>query len=37
VRTGFARYNDFSKEGANVTVNSLVELEDRLESKGWEL
>jgi len=37
VRTGFARYNDFSKEGADVTVNSLVELEDRLESKGWEL
>jgi phosphoglycolate phosphatase-like HAD superfamily hydrolase len=35
VRTGFARYNDFSKEGADVTVNSLVELEDRLESKGW--
>jgi len=37
VRTGFARYNDFSKEGADVTVNSLVELEDRLESKGWVL
>jgi phosphoglycolate phosphatase-like HAD superfamily hydrolase len=37
VRTGFARYNDFSKEGADVTVNSLVELEERLESKGWEL
>ncbi len=37
VRTGFARYNDFSNEGADVTVNSLVELEDRLESKGWEL
>jgi len=35
VRTGFARYNDFSKEGADVTVNSLVELENRLESKGW--
>jgi len=37
VRTGFARYNDFSKEGANVTVNSLVDLENRLESKGWVL
>jgi len=37
VRTGFARYNDFAKEGADVTVNSLVELEDRLESKGWRL
>ena len=37
VRTGFARYNDFSKEGADATVNSLVELKNRLESKGWEL
>ena len=37
VRTGFARYNDFSKEGANVTVNSLVDLENRLELKGWVL
>ncbi len=37
VRTGFARYNDFSKEGAELTVNSLFELEDRLESKDWEL
>ena len=37
VRTGFARYNDFSKEGADVTVNSLVDLEKRLESKGWSL
>jgi phosphoglycolate phosphatase-like HAD superfamily hydrolase len=37
VRTGFARYNDFSNEGADVTVNSLVELEKRVESKGWAL
>ena len=37
VRTGFARCNDFSKEGADVTVNSLVELENRLESNYWEL
>ena len=37
VRTGFARYNDFSKEGADVTVNSLLELERRVESKGWAL
>jgi phosphoglycolate phosphatase-like HAD superfamily hydrolase len=37
VRTGFARYNDFSTEGAHVTVKSLVELENRLESKGWVL
>jgi phosphoglycolate phosphatase-like HAD superfamily hydrolase len=35
VRTGFARYNDFSKEGADVTVKSLGELEGRLESGGW--
>ncbi len=37
VRTGFARYNDFSKENPDVTINSLVELENRLESKGWNL
>jgi phosphoglycolate phosphatase-like HAD superfamily hydrolase len=37
VRTGFARYNDFSNEGADVTVNSLVELDKRVESKGWAL
>jgi phosphoglycolate phosphatase-like HAD superfamily hydrolase len=37
VRTGFARYNDFSKEGADVIVKSLVELENRLESRGWVL
>lgn len=37
VRTGFARYNDFSKEGADVTVSSLLELEKRLESKAWTL
>jgi phosphoglycolate phosphatase-like HAD superfamily hydrolase len=37
VRTGFARYNDFSNEGADVTVNSLVELDKRVKSKGWVL
>jgi len=37
VRTGFARYNDFSNEGADVTVNSLVELDKRVASKGWVL
>jgi len=37
VRTGFARYNDFSREGADVTVKSLGELEGRLESGGWVL
>jgi phosphoglycolate phosphatase-like HAD superfamily hydrolase len=35
VRTGFARYNDFSKENADVTVKSLTELEKRLEKKEW--
>jgi phosphoglycolate phosphatase-like HAD superfamily hydrolase len=37
VRTGFARYNDFSKENADVTVKSLTELESRLETKSWVL
>jgi phosphoglycolate phosphatase-like HAD superfamily hydrolase len=37
VRTGFARYNDFSKEQADVTVGSLDELEERLKSNGWAL
>jgi phosphoglycolate phosphatase-like HAD superfamily hydrolase len=37
VRTGFARYNAFSKEGADVTVKSLEELESRLKSSGWVL
>jgi len=34
VQTGFARYNDFSKEGADLTVKSLVELGKRLETNG---
>jgi phosphoglycolate phosphatase-like HAD superfamily hydrolase len=37
VRTGFARYNDFSKEHPDVTVGSLTELEKRLELNGWSL
>ncbi len=37
VRTGFARYNDFSEEGADVTVKSLTELGKRLETNGWVL
>jgi len=37
VRTGFARYNDFSMEGADVTVKSLAELGKRLETNGWVL
>ncbi len=35
VRTGFARYNDFSKEGADMTVKSLAELGKRLETNSW--
>lgn len=37
VRTGFARYNDFSKENADLTVESLSELEAKLKSNGWAL
>jgi phosphoglycolate phosphatase-like HAD superfamily hydrolase len=37
VRTGFARYNDFSQEAPDVTVDSLVGLDKALQSKGWEL
>ena len=37
VRTGFARYNDFSKEHADLTVVSLGELEAKLRSNGWSL
>jgi phosphoglycolate phosphatase-like HAD superfamily hydrolase len=37
VQTGFGRYNDFSKENADVTVRSLAELENRLGTKGWSL
>ena len=37
VRTGFARYNDFSTERADVTVGSLGELEARLKSNHWAL
>ncbi len=37
VRTGFARYNDFSMEKPDLTVKSLGELESRLKSNGWDL
>jgi phosphoglycolate phosphatase-like HAD superfamily hydrolase len=37
VQTGFAHYNDFSKENADVTVTSLTELENLLEKKAWSL
>ncbi len=35
VRTGFARYNEFSNEGADLTVKSLGELGKRLETNSW--
>src|SRR5437867_12670108 len=37
VRTGFERYNDFSQESVDVTINSLVELGNRLPSKRRKL
>lgn len=37
VRTGFAKYNDFSSEKPDVTVGSLNELETILRSSGWSL
>ena len=37
VRTGFAHYNDFSKEQADVTIGSLAELEEKIESNHWAL
>lgn len=37
VKTGFARYNDFSKEHPDLTVASLGELENKLESNGWSI
>jgi phosphoglycolate phosphatase-like HAD superfamily hydrolase len=37
VQTGFAHYNDFLRENADVTVKSLNELEKKLEARGWSL
>ena len=37
VRTGFARYNDFSKERPDVIVGSLGDLEAKLKSNDWAL
>ena len=37
VRTGFARYSDFSRERADLTVMSLAELEAMISSNGWSL
>ncbi|HZY46355.1 MAG TPA: HAD family hydrolase [Candidatus Bathyarchaeia archaeon] len=37
VRTGFARYNDFSSEQPDLNVASLGELRNRLGSNDWTL
>jgi len=37
VRTGFSLYNNFSNENPDITVDSLDNLRDRLESNGWTL
>ncbi len=35
VRTGFAAFNDFSKETPDVVTSSLLELLHALEGKDW--
>jgi phosphoglycolate phosphatase-like HAD superfamily hydrolase len=35
VRTGFASYNDFSKENPDLTVSSMNELREILEERHW--
>ena len=35
VRTGFALYNDFSKENPDLTVSSMNELREILEKRQW--
>jgi phosphoglycolate phosphatase-like HAD superfamily hydrolase len=35
VRTGFASYNDFSKENPDLTVSCMNELREILEKKQW--
>jgi phosphoglycolate phosphatase-like HAD superfamily hydrolase len=37
VKTGFASYNDFSKENPEVTVPSMNELREILERNHWEI
>ena len=37
VKTGFAAFNDFSKESPDMTVMSLFELQDNLQFRGWTL
>jgi phosphoglycolate phosphatase-like HAD superfamily hydrolase len=35
VKTGFASYNDFSKENPDLTVSSMNELREILEKRNW--
>jgi phosphoglycolate phosphatase-like HAD superfamily hydrolase len=35
VHTGFASFNDFSKENPDLTVSSLIELRELLEKSDW--
>jgi phosphoglycolate phosphatase-like HAD superfamily hydrolase len=37
VKTGFAFYNDFSKENPDLTVSSMDELREILEKKHWSI
>lgn len=37
VRTGFSKYNDFAKEQPDMTVASLIDLQNVLEKTNWAL
>jgi len=37
VKTGFAFYNDFSKENPDLTVSSMNELREILEKRQWNI
>ena len=37
VRTGFASYNDFSKENPDLTVSSMNEFREILEERDWSI
>ena len=37
VKTGFAFYNDFSKENPDLTVSSMNELREILEKRHWDI
>jgi phosphoglycolate phosphatase-like HAD superfamily hydrolase len=37
VKTGFASYNDFSKENPDLTVSSMNELREILEERDWSI